>query len=179
MFMKPFDRRTGTAILAARGTTTQQAVANAMRDRGHKWSQSTVWSVEAGERPLKFAEANDLAQILGITINDLSSDPIELEATLLSRRHADAYRTVVDAAVALFDLKDEIEALIERVDRVDTELGEPTLAALRRMADEPVEGAISAAQRERTEHPEHGPDRSDQNFADQIAQEEMDWERGK
>jgi hypothetical protein len=43
----------------------QAEVASAMRDRGFKWSQTTVWKVESGERPLRFTEAAGLADALG------------------------------------------------------------------------------------------------------------------
>lgn len=37
-----------------------------MRERGHRWSQATVWNVERGERPLRLSEANSLAEILEV-----------------------------------------------------------------------------------------------------------------
>ncbi len=41
---------------------SQKDVAERMRELGWKWSQATVWSVEKGERPLRLAEADDLAR---------------------------------------------------------------------------------------------------------------------
>lgn len=35
-----------------------------MRQRGHRWSQATVWAVEKGERQLRLTEAEDLGEIL-------------------------------------------------------------------------------------------------------------------
>jgi hypothetical protein len=52
---------------------TQQALANEMRERGHKWSQATVWSVEKGERPIRLTEAVDVAEILGLRVDHLLS----------------------------------------------------------------------------------------------------------
>ncbi|KJL46235.1 hypothetical protein RS84_02862 [Microbacterium hydrocarbonoxydans] len=43
---------------------SQKDLASAMRDRGWKWSQATVWSIEKGERPLRLAEAVDVAWVL-------------------------------------------------------------------------------------------------------------------
>lgn len=60
------DMSIGRSVSAFRGDMSQQALADKMRERGWKWSQATVWSVEKGERPLRLAEAMDLAQILGI-----------------------------------------------------------------------------------------------------------------
>ena len=59
------DEQIGKNIRRVRGDKSQKDVATAMSDRGWKWSQSTVWSVEKGERPLRVAEAEDLATILG------------------------------------------------------------------------------------------------------------------
>lgn len=60
-----------------RGQKTQQDVAGAMRSAGYKWSQATVWSVEKGERPLKLAEAEDLAKILETDLVALLVPPVE------------------------------------------------------------------------------------------------------
>lgn len=44
----------------------QAALAAAMVQAGHaKWSQSTVWSIEKGARPLRYSEAEALGEILG------------------------------------------------------------------------------------------------------------------
>ncbi|PZE93909.1 hypothetical protein DEJ00_01435 [Curtobacterium sp. MCLR17_039] len=45
---------------------SQKDLAVAMRERGHRWSQATVWNVERGERPLRLSEANSLAEILEV-----------------------------------------------------------------------------------------------------------------
>ncbi|MBB1482510.1 hypothetical protein H5392_01385 [Tessaracoccus sp. MC1865] len=54
----------GRTVAAWRGDMSQKALADEMRALGHKWSQSTVWSVESGSRPLKLVEAVDLARTL-------------------------------------------------------------------------------------------------------------------
>lgn len=54
----------GQNVANARGEMSQQALADAMREAGHKWSQSTVWSVEKGDRPLRLTEASDLSRLL-------------------------------------------------------------------------------------------------------------------
>lgn len=57
--------------------TTQQALADAMKQRGWKWSQATVWSIEKGERPLRLAEALDLVDFFGLDgVTELTSTPI-------------------------------------------------------------------------------------------------------
>lgn len=62
------DRTIGENVVTLRGEMSQKALADAMRERGHKWSQATVWAVEKGDRPLKLTEANDLAGVLGTDV---------------------------------------------------------------------------------------------------------------
>ncbi len=51
---------------------SQKELAERMRDLGWKWSQSTVWSIEKGERPLRLAEAQDLLPIFDlVSIHEL------------------------------------------------------------------------------------------------------------
>ncbi|MCG7426025.1 helix-turn-helix domain-containing protein [Helcobacillus sp. ACRRO] len=51
-----------------KGRMSQAELAARMKDYGHKWSQSTVWSVEQGKRPLRAGEAVDAVGILGTDI---------------------------------------------------------------------------------------------------------------
>lgn len=67
----PRDDQVGRAVVSARGARSQQEVADLMKNRGWKWSQATVWSVESGRRPLRFLEALDLAEVLGVRVEDL------------------------------------------------------------------------------------------------------------
>ena len=70
------NERIGRQVSALRGSTPQTAIAEAMQERGHpKWSQSTVWSVEKGTRPLRLTEAHDLAAVLGVQITTLLATP--------------------------------------------------------------------------------------------------------
>ena len=76
------DEHIGQAVASLRHPRTQQSVADAMRDRGHKWSQATMWSIEKGERPLRLTEALDLAEVLDATVDDLlSSEAAQDERT--------------------------------------------------------------------------------------------------
>lgn len=68
------DVLVGQALGALRGDRAQSQIADEMRQRGWKWSQATVWSVEKGERPLRLLEAGDLADILGVQIEDFFGD---------------------------------------------------------------------------------------------------------
>lgn len=65
------DRLIGQTVAALRKSMSQTTLAEHMRSLGHKWSQATVWSVEKGERPLRFREALDLAHLFAIDVTDL------------------------------------------------------------------------------------------------------------
>ncbi|WP_228266658.1 hypothetical protein [Ornithinimicrobium ciconiae] len=75
----PREETVGRNVVAMRGNMSQQALAEVMRDRGHKWSQATVWSVEKGERPLRLMEAKDLADIFGSSVVSLFAPSEERE----------------------------------------------------------------------------------------------------
>lgn len=61
------DEQIGKNVAMLRGALSQKEVATRMRELGWKWSQATVWSIEKGERPLRLAEAEALAQVLGVS----------------------------------------------------------------------------------------------------------------
>ncbi|MCH8611786.1 helix-turn-helix transcriptional regulator [Arsenicicoccus dermatophilus] len=67
------DQRIGANVQRLREGMTQAALADSMRERGHKWSQATVWSVEKGDRPVRLTEAQDLAAILNVLVDDIGS----------------------------------------------------------------------------------------------------------
>lgn len=77
--MNDRDKRIGAAITTLRGERSQQSVADAMRERGWKWSQATVWSVEKGERPLRLVEAEDLASVLSTFVGMFTATPVEVQ----------------------------------------------------------------------------------------------------
>lgn len=69
--MSDTDARIGKRLQELRGEMSQAALGAAMAERGHKWSQATVWSVETGKRPMRLAEADDVASICGFGIQAL------------------------------------------------------------------------------------------------------------
>lgn len=69
--MSDTDVRIGERLQQLRGDMSQAALAASMAERHHKWSQATVWSVETAKRPLRLAEAEDVAEILGVGVADL------------------------------------------------------------------------------------------------------------
>ncbi|WP_272950274.1 excisionase family DNA-binding protein [Nocardioides cynanchi] len=97
------DEQIGRNVLVLRGSTTQQAVADAMRERGWKWSQATVWSVEKGERPLRLAEAEDLAEVFGVPMQRLTAQLATVAIDRTLRKCATAYTEVLAAASRFLD----------------------------------------------------------------------------
>lgn len=71
--MSDNDEQIGLRLQEIRGDDpSQAALAHEMQQRGWaKWSQSTVWSVEQGRRPLRLAEAADIAEVLDVEVGDL------------------------------------------------------------------------------------------------------------
>ncbi|KAA8831813.1 hypothetical protein [Bifidobacterium tissieri] len=63
------DEQIGQNLVQMRGSMSQAALAQRMRNRGYKWSAATVWAIEKGERPLKLTEATDVLSILGIDLH--------------------------------------------------------------------------------------------------------------
>lgn len=87
---------------ALRGKRPQRDLANAMRARGWNWSQTTVWQAEAGQRPLRLAEAADLADELGISVDRLlgrTDDEGPLAEYAAAREQVDELSQLLDAAM--------------------------------------------------------------------------------
>lgn len=89
-----------------------------MKDEyGHKWSQSTVWSVEKGTRPLRLVEAQSLAEIFGVPVVGLLR--VEVHADFLSnvtRWASDQMKAEValsDAVDKVLNAQDVVRGLLE------------------------------------------------------------------
>lgn len=76
------DVRLGLNVRALRERKgmSQAELVKQMRERGHRWHQQTATRVEAGEQPVRFAELESLAQILGTTLDRLSWNSGEANA---------------------------------------------------------------------------------------------------
>jgi transcriptional regulator with XRE-family HTH domain len=86
------DELIGRNLARMRGDMSQKELAARMKERGWKWSQATVWSVEKGERPLRLAEAEDIKAVLGtmwgLTMDD-DQTTLFLANKQVSRRNAE------------------------------------------------------------------------------------------
>lgn len=94
------DREIGATIARLRGGRSQQWLANEMRTLREqwRWSQATVWALEKGERPLRLAEARDLATVLGVSVE-----------SLLDPTPANPDQDWDSVAASLFDAERELE----------------------------------------------------------------------
>lgn len=70
----------GNEVRAAReaASVSQTTLAAEMRSRGWKWSQVTVYSIEMGDRPLRWLEAKDLHELIGFATALGGTDAAEL-----------------------------------------------------------------------------------------------------
>ncbi len=101
------DKRVGENVATLRGDMTQKALADAMRERGHKWSQATVWAVEKGDRPLKLVEAKDLAFILVTKLDQLIEEPRDVMRARRLQQHVEE----------VFSLRDSVEDVARKYER--------------------------------------------------------------
>lgn len=101
------DERIGKNILSLRGGMSQKEVAEKMAARGWKWSQATVWSVEAGKRPIKFAEAVDICWIFGVQLSALEGDSDEMQAVIITGKYFQAIDDMRDALSK--SVRDQVE----------------------------------------------------------------------
>ena len=109
------DRKIGRTMAILRGDKTQQAVADEMRKRGWRWSQATVWSVEKGERALRLAEAEDLAEVLGtVSVHSFLTEPVGAHIQQGVRRVTNAYRAIVESVWECLDAQDALGVRLTR-----------------------------------------------------------------
>jgi transcriptional regulator with XRE-family HTH domain len=118
------DDRIGQNLVTLRGERSQKDVADAMRARGWKWSQATVWSIEKGERPLRLAEADDLADVLGSSFSGVYAFLNDPDTTAIAKQ----LRRVAEADAALSNA----------IQQYETERKQLAILADWRAADDPA-----------------------------------------
>lgn len=100
------DQRIGENLVTMRGEMTQKALADLMREKGHKWSQATVWAAEKGDRAIKLTEAHDLSTVLGGRLDQLLQLPREVGyQKIIQRRYNDWYdaREALEVAIRKYE----------------------------------------------------------------------------
>lgn len=114
------DHQIGAIVRVRRGEQSQKALADAMRAKGHPWSQSTVWSIESGTRPLRLIEARDLADIWGVDIDQLLPEraaEVRHLQVLVSRLGAKA-AVIASQCRDLVEPRDELQAMLNHLEPV-------------------------------------------------------------
>ena len=136
------DINVGKNLTRYRGSRSQQAIADAMRERGWKWSQATMWSIERGDRPVRLVEAADLAVVLQISIEDLLARPSVAQAARDAIDAAGevlaAHKKAVRAIDTLNEVRDDLVTALDRAcvfpewqpDTAQTELIEKALGSV-------------------------------------------------
>lgn len=116
------DTHIGKNLAAHRGVRSQTELARAMRNRGWKWSQSTVWAIEKGDRPIKLAEAVDLADELRVRIGDLVQQPEKAaathEVTYYAREVVSHGNQVIKTLVEFGRKRRQLKAAIEGAEKI-------------------------------------------------------------
>ncbi|MGH3601091.1 MAG: helix-turn-helix domain-containing protein [Pseudonocardiaceae bacterium] len=69
---------------------SQEDLAKAMTDAGHRWHQASVFKVEAGTRSVKIEEAVSLATTFGVSLGELVGVGGVDDETLIAIRRAQA-----------------------------------------------------------------------------------------
>lgn len=114
------DQRLGLNVRTLRELKglSQRAIAEKMRQRGHSWHQQTVLKAEAGTRPVRFAEAVDLAAILHTSLDRLTWAPAEARAAdLLHMRGRQVRASGEAAALAVQQLLAALHAAREAAEQ--------------------------------------------------------------
>lgn len=130
-------------------TLSQEELAGRMSERGFGFTQSTVWKIEQGRRPVKLAEAVALADALGLRRwNDLTAHPdhVRHEARVQSahQRASQAYQALKDATAAYLWAQAEVAVAAHEA----REAGEPVAELWTSWLREPAERAVLEARAE-------------------------------
>ncbi|MEV7800931.1 helix-turn-helix transcriptional regulator [Microbacterium foliorum] len=112
------EKQIGKNIARLRGEMSQGALALRMKELGHKWVQSTVSSVENGERPLKLSEASDLSSIFRSDVDDLLEDTSTPEGKVASQLRGE----IAKLAQSTTDLEKALKAYSDDYERLRSTL---------------------------------------------------------
>lgn len=112
----------GHRLAKLRGEMTQKELADKMRAKGWKWVQQTVGTVEKGERSLRLAEASDLSDILGVSVEAL----LQTTAQVMTISSMQKQIAKIDDAAHLLgvranqfeDIRQEAQAVLSSIENV-------------------------------------------------------------
>lgn len=94
--------------LREHASISQVELARRMTERGWPWHQSTVYRVETGKQPVRFDEALDLADLLGVTLDRLTWEIGQAaREEQVTRKISSVREAMQEAAVAVARLRYE------------------------------------------------------------------------
>lgn len=100
---------------------SQSGLAREMAERGFQFHQTTISRIEAGDRPVRLAEATTLAEIVRTSVSMLIMQPVELRYSenLFRARSklVKARMQATDAIIELWKMRAKLEEEIDFVDR--------------------------------------------------------------
>lgn len=129
------DKQIGMNLLRLREEAgmSQKELAAAVKKAGPRWSQSTVWTVEQGERPLRLTEALLIGNILEINyhslvrdteqgqceiaLNELIAAHDQLAASIAAYETALAAATTARAKASDEDLLENFDVYLDKANR--------------------------------------------------------------
>lgn len=104
---------------------SQSGLAREMAEKGFAFHQTTISRIEAGERPVRLAEAIALASIVGTDIGSLTLPPsVATSAMSLREQRERVSEALTGAAYSLIDLwkeRIELERSLDQVDRPESD----------------------------------------------------------
>lgn len=109
------DEQVGRNLARLRGDMSQKDLALLMRERGFKWSQATVWSVEKGERPLRLVESEAIANCFGVHTGHLTGQEPQTYAMSLARAARQADGELRKAITDYDDVRFQLAIALDRV----------------------------------------------------------------
>lgn len=141
------DEQIGANLIRIRNGMSQKDLADAMRVRGFKWSQATVWAVEKGERPLRLTEAEGLGVVLRINPDLLLATPDELDLHADVVDLANLLEEIAELAGVAFDAQLRLARAID--DRPESEWPKDSLTIVTRSA---IDAALDGLARAEANH---------------------------
>lgn len=129
----PTDEDIGRNFTRMRGAMSQKDLAEAMRKRGFRWSQATVWAVEKGERPLRLTEADAASAVFGLHPQMLLAEEDELELVERLKEFGGLLEEIYELAYLSYNEQRRLAAYIdalppETIEGITTEVVRRTAA---------------------------------------------------
>lgn len=116
--------------LREHASISQVELARRMTERGWSWHQSTVYRVETGKQPVRFDEALDLADLLGVTLDRLTWAIGEAAEEEVARHAITGLRERMQEAAVAITLLRVAQATARRTATTAADSGYPRIREL-------------------------------------------------